>query len=395
MFYGIINDPLKNPGFPGILLPKVNLRTDTMNQEPTKSQPFANETRYPNDARTESFDAWDPEITRQIDALVERARSNEASEMEISDLVREIIVTALKTQHSQLARGDVKILSRAVRELRYGFRVFQPYRNRRKVTIFGSARTKPSEMDYKQARAFARKISQKGYMVITGAGPGIMQAGNQGAGPENSFGINIRLPYEQGTNEFVARDERFIDCRFFFTRKLMFIKETSAVVLFPGGFGTYDEGMEVLTLVQTGKADPMPIVFVDTPGGTYWSDWVKYLKKHLLGKKKISEEDLNLFCVTDSVNKAVEEVTHFYSNYHSLRYVKDRMVIRLQRAPDAARLAKLNATFKDIVRPGAAFAVSGPLPEEREWSELPRLVFPFNRFNFGRLRLLINALNEF
>lgn len=355
----------------------------------------ANEMRYTELPRSESFDAWDPEITRQIDMLVARAKAAGAEEPEISDLVREIIVTALKTQNTRLGRGDVKILSRAVRELRYGFKVFQPYRHRRKVTIFGSARTRPSDMDYKQARAFARKIVDKGYMVITGAGPGIMQAGNQGAGPNNSFGINIRLPYEQGTNEFVARDERFIDCRFFFTRKLMFIKEANAVVLFPGGFGTHDEGMEVLTLVQTGKADPMPIVFVDTPGGTYWSDWAKYVRKHLLGKHKIAEEDLNLFLVTDSVNKAVEEIVGFYRNYHSLRYVKDRMVIRVHRAPNGDQLAALQKEFKDIVRPGATFSLGTALPEENELPELPRLIFPFNRFNFGRLRLLIKALNAF
>lgn len=364
-----------------------------MKPEPTPHP--QNETRYPEESRTESFNAWDPEITAQIDALVKRARVTDVPEEDISDLVREIVVTALKTQHSQLRRGEAKILSRAMRELRFGFRVFGPYRHRRKVTIFGSARTRSSEMDYKQARAFARKMVQRGFMVITGAGPGIMQAGNQGAGPENSFGINIRLPYEQSTNVYVDRGERFIDCRFFFTRKLMFIKEANAVALFPGGFGTHDEGMEVLTLVQTGKADPMPIVFIDTPGGTYWKDWEIYVRKHLLKRGKIAEEDFHLFRVTDSITKAADEIAHFYHNYHSVRYVRDRMVIRLNRPIPQENLDRMENEFKDILLKGAHFVNQGALPEELEFLELPRLVFPFNRFNFGRLRLLINALNEF
>ncbi|MBL8022698.1 MAG: LOG family protein [Elusimicrobia bacterium] len=364
-----------------------------MTQEPTP--PPQNETRYPEESHTESFNAWDPEITAQIDALVKRARVTDVPEEDISDLVREIVVTALKTQHSQLRRGEAKILSRAMRELRFGFRVFGPYRHRRKVTIFGSARTRPADVDYKQARAFARKMVQRGFMVITGAGPGIMQAGNQGAGAENSFGINIRLPYEQGTNVYVDRGERFIDCRFFFTRKLMFVKEANAVAIFPGGFGTHDEGMEVLTLVQTGKADPMPIVFIDTPGGSYWKDWEFYVRKHLLKKGKIAEEDFNLFRVTDSIGKAADEIAHFYHNYHSVRYVRDRMVIRLTRPIPQVNLDVLEKDFKDILLKGAHFVNQGALPEEAEFLELPRLVFPFNRFNFGRLRLLINALNEF
>jgi uncharacterized protein (TIGR00730 family) len=364
-----------------------------MTQEPVPSP--QNEMRFPEEPRTESFNAWDPDITAQIDALVQRARVSNVPEEDISDLVREIVVTALKTQHSQLPRGDAKILSRSLRELRYGFRVFGPYRNRRKVTIFGSARTRPSEMDYKQARAFARKMVQRGFMVITGAGPGIMQAGNQGAGPENSFGINIRLPYEQSTNAYVDKGDRFIDCRFFFTRKLMFVKEANAVALFPGGFGTHDEGMEVLTLVQTGKADPMPIVFIDTPGGEYWKDWERYVRKHLLKRGKIAEEDFNLFMVTDSVNKAADEIAGFYKNYHSVRYVRDRMVIRLQRPIPQSGVDRLESQFKDILLKGAHFVNQGPLEEEADFLNLPRLVFPFNRFNFGRLRLLINALNTF
>jgi uncharacterized protein (TIGR00730 family) len=352
------------------------------------------EMRYPEIPRTEAFNAWDPFVTKRIDELISLADGRADAE-DTRDLVREIIVTALKTHHSRLDRGDVKILSRALRELRYGFRVFRPYREKRKVTIFGSARSRPGDADFRMARQFAAQMVRKGFMIITGAGPGIMAAGNKGAGKDHSFGVNIRLPFEQHANAFVAKDDRFIDCRFFFTRKLMFLKETSAVALFPGGFGTHDEGMEVLTLVQTGKADPMPLVFLEPPGNRYWSDWKKYIQKHLLRAGKISPEDMNLFLITDSVKTAVAEIVGFYRNYHSLRYVKDRMVIRLKRRLPPKGLDRINAEFKDIGLAGTPFTLSAALPEEKEYPALPRLVFSFNRFNFGRLRQLINALNEY
>jgi len=355
----------------------------------------SNEMHFTETHKTESFNAWNPEITAQIDALVRLAKTSDSGHADISDLVREMIVTALKAQHSGLSRADAKILSRSMRELRYGFRVFQPYQDRPKVTIFGSARTRTHDMEYKQARAFARKMVKAGFMVITGAGPGIMQAGNQGAGPENSFGVNIRLPYEQSTNPWVDKNDRYIDCRFFFTRKLMFVREANAVALFPGGFGTHDEGMEVLTLVQTGKADPMPIVMVDSPNGGYWKEWDSYVRKHFLKKGKVAEEDFNLFKITDSISNAVEEITNFYHNYHSLRYVKDRLVIRVQRAVPPEELDSLNERFKDILLKEARFTMGAPLPEEKEHPHLPRLLFGFNRVNYGRLRQVIDALNKY
>jgi uncharacterized protein (TIGR00730 family) len=340
------------------------------------------------------FDAWDPHVTRRIDALVKLAKTGtRPPSEEVSDLVREMIVTALKTESAGLDRGDGKILSRALRELRYGFHIFQPYRNRRKVTIFGSARTLPSHREYKMARQFSAKMATQGFMVITGAGPGIMQAGNEGAGKNNSFGVNIRLPFEQKPNQFISQDTLFIDCRFFFTRKLMFLKETSAVVLFPGGFGTHDEAMEVLTLVQTGKCDPIPVVLLEAPGNSYWSDWRRYVVKHFLKPGKISPEDMHLFKVTNSVSEAVEEMTHFYHNYHSLRYVKENLVIRLTRPPSKEGLLGLNRNFRDICVAGATIQLTGPLPEEQDHRELPRLVFKFNRFNFGRLRQMIDTIN--
>jgi len=340
----------------------------------------------------EAFNVWDPKIQQQIDALIDLAQPSDLKAENNRDLVRQLIVTALKTEHAQLARGDVKILSRAFRELRYGFRIFQEYRDRRKVTIFGSARTPRSDPDYKQTLRFARQMAKHDFMIITGAGPGIMEAGNEGAGKNNSFGINIRLPYEQEANEFISKDPRFIDCRFFFTRKLMFLKETSAVAFFPGGFGTHDEAMETLTLVQTGKSDPMPIVFVDSPGENYWTDWQKYVEKQLLKKGKISPEDLNLYKITDNAEVAVKEILHFYSNYHSMRFVKDQLVVRVHKSPSAELIKALNANFKDICIKGAIDA-SKPLPEEKDHLNLHRIVFQFNRLHFGRLRQFIDRLN--
>ncbi len=353
--------------------------------------PTPNEVQQPSDH--EGFNAWDPQILKEIDQLIQLARPS-APESDNSDLVRQLIVTALKTENSQLDRGDVKILSRALRELRYGFRIFKDYRDRRKVTIFGSARTPKNDPDYQQALRFAAQMATQGYMTITGAGPGIMQAGNEGAGKNNSFGINIRLPFEQAANEFIIKDPRFIDCRFFFTRKLMFLKETSAVAFFPGGFGTHDEAMETLTLVQTGKSDLMPMVFVDAPGGDYWADWQRYIEKQLLGRAKISREDLELYKITDDVDVAVAEIMRFYSNYHSMRFVKDKLVLRVHRPVLPENLEQLNEEFKDICVKGA-FALSAAFPEEQDHPLLPRISFSFNRTNFGRLREVINRINDF
>jgi hypothetical protein len=358
---------------------------------PDKSK-LASELRHPEDLQVDRFNAWDPAILKRIDELVSLADPDGRGD-DIRDLVREMIVTALKTQNSRLDRGDVKILSRSLRELRYGFRVFLPFRDRRKVTMFGSARTPPDHVEYRLAKRFSSRLAKEGWMVITGAGPGIMQAGNEGAGSGNSFGVNIRLPHEQEPNEYIADEKLFIDCRFFFTRKLMFLKETSAVAFFPGGYGTHDEAMETLTLVQTGKCDPLPVVFIEAPGTGYWEDWNKYVVKQLLKKGKISPEDLSLFKRTDSVDKAVEEVLGFYRNYHSMRFVKDSLVIRLRSPLSAESVDRLNKDFRDICVKGS-FAATGALPEENDHREMPRLVFQFNRFNFGRLRQLIDALNK-
>ena len=281
-----------------------------------------------------------------------------------------------------------------LRELRYAFKVFAPYAGVRKVSIFGSARTRPDAAAYRTAHEFARRIAAEGYMVITGAGSGIMRACQEGAGRERSFGVNIRLPFEQEPNEIISKDAKLTTFRYFFTRKLIFMKEADAAALFPGGFGTHDEAYECLTLVQTGKTKPMPIVFVDAPRGKYWKTWERYVEEHLLRHHLISKEDMALFKVTTSVDQAVEEITRFYRVYHSARIVGDKFVIRLLRPIASAHLVELQAKFDDILT-GPAELAPGPGEQElSEFPELPRLILPFNRSSYSRLRQLIDFINQ-
>jgi hypothetical protein len=267
----------------------------------------------------------------------------------------------------------------------------------RKVSTFGSARIRTNDAIYRLARDFAREIAKANFMIITGAGGGVMRAWQEGAGRERSFGINIRLPFEQQANEFIERDAKLMTFKYFFTRKILFIKEADAVVLFPGGFGTHDEAYEALTLVQTGKTAPMPIVFLDVPRGTYWKTWQRYVKDHLLRRSLVSESDLSLFCVTDDIGEAVRELTGFYQVYHSMRAVGRKTALRLTRPISEELLARLNTDFADICRSGGRITQVRALPaeaDEREISHLPRLVMDFDRTAFGRLRQMINVLNR-
>jgi uncharacterized protein (TIGR00730 family) len=339
--------------------------------------------------RTSQY-STDPKLTRQIEELI-RLRGGGYNEAEVTD----IIENALKLLTDVKDTGDVRVIQTALRELRYAFRVFAPYAGKRKVTIFGSARTTPSKPEYRQAAEFGKKISAAGYMVITGAGPGIMQAGHEGAGPENSFGVNIRLPWEQSANPVIAEDKKLITFKYFFTRKLIFIRHSDAIALFPGGFGTMDEGYEALTLMQTGKSQLMPLVLVDRPGGTYWKTWDKNIREHLLRDQLISPVDLNLYQITDSADEAVKIITRFYRNFHSTRFVKSLFVIRLQHAPSSSAIAALNEDFADIIS-GQPIKIIPPTPEEianHEFPDLPRIGFGFNRHDYGRLRQLIDVLN--
>lgn len=312
------------------------------------------------------------------------------------DMVGEIVETALKLLRDQTNRADVKLINKSLKELRYALKVFAPYREVRKVSIFGSARTPESHADYKAAAHFGKIMADSGWMVITGAGGGIMAAGHGGAGAQPSFGLAIRLPFEQATNVHIANDPKLINFKYFFTRKLMFVRSSHAIAMFPGGFGTMDEGFEVLTLVQTGKSVPMPIVYVDHPGGDFWKSWQKMIDKQLLDRGLISPDDLRLFKVTDDAQEAADEVTRFYSNYHSVRYVKDELILRLQRKPTEQQLDQINASFSDVLVKGQ-FKVTGPLAAERDepsLNHLHRLVFHFNKKDHGRLRILIDHLND-
>ncbi len=325
------------------------------------------------------------------------ARAGTVASEQHEQYLRDILLTVTRLVRDQTSVGDLKMINTALKEMRYSFKVFAPYRHVRKVSVFGSARTKETARTYRQAREFAARICGEGYMVLTGAGGGIMRAAQEGAGRERSFGINIRLPWEQVANEFIDRDPKLLSFKYFFTRKLVFIKEADAIVLFPGGFGTHDEGFESLTLVQTGKSRPLPIVFLDAPRGTYWKTWKRYVEDHLHRLGLISPADVRLFLVTDDIEEAVAEIRGFYRVYHSSRYVGDRLVIRLNAILPDALVARLNEDFGDILE-GGAFEVAGALPEEegeREIAHLPRLVFRFNRMRFGRLREMIDEINRY
>jgi uncharacterized protein (TIGR00730 family) len=311
-------------------------------------------------------------------------------------IVREMILAALKAGQEDDQNADLKLMNTSLKEMRFTAKVFGPYRHIKKVTVFGSARTKPEETLYQTARELGRQLVVNGYMVITGGGPGIMQAINEGAGPEHSFGVNIRLPFEQRPNPIIDGNPRYIMYKYFFNRKVAFLKEAHAVILFPGGFGTLDEAMESLTLLQTGKRYPLPLIFIEEPGGRYWSQCLVFFQNELLQRGFISESDFNLFERVDSIEKAIDRINRFYRCYHSLRYVGDQLVIRLNAPLAKECIRDLAAQFTDILRPGGGMVLSAALPEEDNEPEiagLPRLVVDFNQVNFGRLRQLIDAIN--
>jgi uncharacterized protein (TIGR00730 family) len=263
--------------------------------------------------------------------------------------------------------------------------------------MFRIARDVHHDAFTKQAVDFARKVSEAGFMVITGAGPGIMQAGHEGAGPEKSFGANIRLPWEQAANPIIQHDKKLITFKYFFTRKLIFLRHSDAIAMFPGGFGTMDETYEALTLMQTGKSRVMPLVLIDRPGGTYWKTWDKNIREHLLRNQLIAEDDLHLYQITDDTDQAVKWITRFYRNYHSMRFVKELLVIRLNHAPSHPAVQALNEDFADIIAGEKIHAIEAT-PEEREDHdavELARIAFGFNRRDYGRLRKMIDVLNGY
>jgi len=315
-------------------------------------------------------------------------------EVEHADLLQDTLETAFRIARTA-NRGEMKLVRRSLHELGRAFRVFAPYRGVRKVSIFGSARTAQGDAEYAIARDFSYEIASRGWMVITGAGPGIMAAGHEGAGKRNSFGVGIKLPAEQSANGFIAGDPKLIDFKYFFTRKITFMKESDAFVLLPGGYGTMDEGFELLTLMQTGKTAIRPVVLLERQGGDYWENWTRFVRTDLVDRGLASEEDLSLFARAETVGDAVAIVERFYSNYDSARYVGERLVIRLRRGPSTEQLEHLNVAFRDVVAAGRIEAIGITPAEARDADcvDCARIALqPVH--TFGRIRQLIDALNE-
>ncbi|MGP0629927.1 LOG family protein [Nitrospina sp. 32_T5] len=314
----------------------------------------------------------------------------------LRDLFREMLTTVLKVGLEHQDRGDYKLMNTTLKELRHAFRVFEDYRDSRKAVIFGSARTSHSDPNYLMARDFAEQLADRGMMIITGAGGGIMEAANAGAGPDRSFGINIDLPFEQRANRHIHGDPKLMSFKYFFTRKLFFIKESDATVLFPGGFGTLDEGFENLTLFQTGKTEPRPIVLADAEDDTYWQRWEAYVQNELLDNGYISEADLSLFKIVKNVEEGVDYILDYYTVYHSFRYVNDVTVLRFIKPIPDSLVKDLNVEYKDILLRGE-IQKSEALPEEVSAGEapnLPRLTLNFNKHFFGRLNEMILQINR-
>ncbi len=311
-------------------------------------------------------------------------------------LVEQCVDAAKELLEHEATVGDLKIVRSVLHEMAAGFRMFAPYGDRHKVTVFGSARTKREDEEYQYAIEFGRRMADAGFMVISGGGPGIMQACLEGAGIENSFGVGIHLPFESSVNEVLDGDSKVALFKYFFTRKLFFLKEAEAVALFPGGFGTQDEGFETLTLVQTGKAQPMPLVFLEPAKSSYWKRWERYVHDQLLDNRLISEQDLSLFKVTSDMDEAVAEIVDFYRVYHSSRWVREQLVLRLNKRLTKSAVSKLDTEFADILSKGS-FEQRAAYPAERDdpqvW-HLPRLAFHFDRHQFGRLRQLIDRINQ-
>ena len=311
------------------------------------------------------------------------------------ELIEEMIVTALKMARDKMGVADLKLMNRSLKEMRYAAKVFAPYAHFRKVVVFGSARIPPGQAEFQVAEEFARKMVAHNYMVVTGGGEGVMGAAQRGAGREHSFGLNIRLPFEQKANETIQGDAKLINFNYFFTRKLNFVKETHAFALFPGGFGTMDETFEVLTLMQTGKARVLPVVLLDKPGGSYWETWMRFLTEHLFKLGFVSAEDFYLFKIVHSVDEAIAEILQFYKVYHSARWVGEQLAIRICQALSPEAIVDLNSKFADLVRTGAIVQTGALRQEKNEpdiWN-LPRLVLTPHRRAFGRFRQLIDAIN--
>lgn len=327
---------------------------------------------------------------RLIEELVEFCEPR----AEIRDLLREILTTSVKLGLESDNVGEMKLINSSLKEMRYALKVFCAYEETRRAVIFGSARTPESDPCYQMAMETAKRLTEVGWMTITGAGGGIMEAGNRGAGPGNSFGINISLPFEQQSNPYIQGDPKLMHFRYFFTRKLSFMKESDATILFPGGFGTLDEGYETLTLVQTGKMEPRPILMMEPEGGTYWPSWMKFAEKELLQKNLISQDDLTLFEIIHNIDEAIVYLQDYYRVFHSMRYSGKFVIIRLHQEPPPDMVRQWSRDFQDIITEGEMETGASRPEENGEFPDLPRLFFKFNNKTFARLHLLIIRINR-
>jgi uncharacterized protein (TIGR00730 family) len=345
----------------------------------------------PPPARRPRYRTGDDDLDARIAALLEGAEVDDDL-----DLLFEMLVSVLRLGREGVDRGSLKLVNSTLKELRYAFGVFEPYRRVRKVSIFGSARTQVDDPGYRVARAFGEAMVDEDWMVITGAGPGIMEAGIHGAGADNAFGVNIVLPFEQEATPLLVGDPKLINFRYFFTRKLLFMKESSAFAMLPGGFGTLDETFELLTLMQTGRSPICPVVLIEPQASSYWESWTGFTELELAGRSLISPDDMGLVRLCDDVGDAVSEICHFYSRYHSMRFVGRRLVLRLHTPVEADELADLRSEFADITdgAPMEVVATSAREIEDDDVPELHRIAFGFDRRGFGRLRHLIDRIND-
>ena len=311
------------------------------------------------------------------------------------DLIEEMLTTIAKLGIESNDRGDMKLINVALKELRYASKIFTSYRDEKKVVVFGSARVRKDSDEYRMAEMLSKLIVENGFKVITGGGPGIMEAGNKGAGRENSFSLNIKLPFEQKHNPYIIGDEKAISFKYFFNRKLFFLKESDATVLFPGGFGTLDEGFENITLVQTGKSKPRPIILIEPPGSQYWNHWLDFVTRVLVESGFISQNDMGLFIRVNTIENAIDEILQFYKVYHSIRYIGNKTVVRLKSLLSSENIEVLNRKYADILRSGK-IELTDSLPAEQkggEFLDLPRLVMDFNRCDYGKFYEMLRLLN--
>lgn len=332
-----------------------------------------------------------PVSRAQFDELLDQAGAERNR-----DLLVDILRTAVGLAGDGVDRLDLKITASALREMRMAFATFRPYHDTAKVTIFGSARTRPDDPLYDQARNLAADLAEQGWMVVTGAGPGIMAAGIEGAGRENSFGVTIRLPFEESANEFIDGDDKLVAMKYFFTRKLMLVKESAGFVALPGGFGTQDETFELFTLQQTGKSVPAPVVLLDTPGGTYWHGWLEFVQNELVRNGLVSPGDLDLFLITDDVDVACAEIVGFYRNYHSIRWAGDRLIVRMRHGPSEEQLAGLNERHVELLVDGRIEITEATAAERssKDHVDLARIVMRYDKWQQSAIHRIIRDVNE-